>query len=196
MIDRTMTQTEYARHKGVELSAVKRAINEGRLPKHAIKIGSNDRKLILVSEADKFWEESTVVNNKNELRQKTFLPNEKQTSRARADQGDESEADPSAPTLIKIRTVKEGYAAKTAQLEYEEKVGVLTPTADVRKAALEIGSNIRSTLENFADKLSPLMAAETNIDKCHKIISDEIRNVLTNLSRGDYVFLRGDTNEN
>jgi hypothetical protein len=187
-----MTQTEYARHKGVELSAVKRAINEGRLPKHAIKIGSNDRKLILVSEADKFWEESTVVNNKNELRQKTFLPNEKQTQRARADQNsEESEADPAAPTLIKIRTVKESYAAKTAQLEYEEKVKILTPTADVRKAAIEIGSNIRSTLENFADKLAPLMAAETNIDKCHKIISDEIRAVLTNLSRGDYLFLEG-----
>ena len=191
MVDRTMTQTGYARHKGVELSAVKRAINEGRLPKHAIKIGSNDRKLILVSEADKFWEESTVVNNKNELRQKTFLPNEKQTSRARADQGEESDPDPGAPKLIQIRTIKESYAAKTAQLEYEEKVKILTPTADVKKAAIEIGSNIRSTLENFADKLAPLMAAETNIDKCHKIISDEVRAVLTNLSRGDYSFLEG-----
>jgi hypothetical protein len=34
------------------------------------------------------------------------------------------------------------------------------------------------------------MAAETNIDKCHKIINDEIRAVLTNLSRGDYDFLK------
>jgi hypothetical protein len=64
-----MTQTEYSRHKGVELAAVKRAINEGRIPKHAIKTGSNSRKLILVDEADKFWEDSTLINNKNELRQ-------------------------------------------------------------------------------------------------------------------------------
>ena len=185
-----MTQSEYARHKGVELSAVKRAIAEGRLPKHAIKIGSNARKLILVGEADKFWEESTAVNNKNELRQKTFLDVDKGARTSRASENDEAEKDPDAPTLIRIRTVKESYAAKTAQLEYEKMIGDLTPTAEVRKAAAEIGTNIRNALENFADKLAPLMAAETNIDKCHKIITDEIRAVLNNLSRGDYTFLQ------
>lgn len=191
MVNKTMTQTEYSRHKGVELAAVKRAINEGRIPKHCIKIGSNSRKLILVEEADKFWEDSTLINNKNELRQKSLnLKGEPAQARPETPEADDQGDDPASPSLIKIRTVREGYAAKTAQLEYERKVGMLTPTEDVKKAAQEIGSNIRNTLENFADKLAPIMAAENNIDKCHKIISDEIRSVLTNLSRGDYDFLK------
>ena len=191
MVNKTMTQTEYSRHKGVELAAVKRAITEGRIPKHAIKIGSNSRKLILVDEADKFWDESTLINNKNELRQKSLnLKGEPARPVQEAPESDGPDEDPASPSLIKIRTVREGYAAKTAQLEYERKVGMLTPTEDVKKAAQEIGTNIRNTLENFADKLAPIMAAETNIDKCHKIISDEIRAVLTNLSRGDYDFLK------
>lgn len=196
MVNKTMTQTEYSRHKGVELAAVKRAINEGRIPKHAIKIGSNSRKLILVDEADKFWDESTLINNKNELRQKSLnLKGEPAQANPEAGPDEDDGADPNAPSLIKIRTVKEGYAAKTAQIEYEKRVGLLTPTEDVRKAAKEIGTNIRNALENFADKLAPIMAAETNIDKCHKIISDEIRSVLTNLSRGDYSFLKGVSND-
>jgi hypothetical protein len=187
-----MTQTEYARHKNVELAAVKRAITEGRLPKHCIKIGSNSRKLILVEEADKFWEENTIINNKNELRQKSLpLKGEPKQARPVSDDSDDPEAaDPDAPTLNKFRTVREGYNAKMAQLQYEEKVGKLVNVDDVRKAATEIGTNIRNALENFADKLAPIMAAETNIDKCHKIINDEIRAVLTNLSRGDYDFLK------
>lgn len=192
MVDKTMTQTEYARHKGVELAAVKRAINEGRLPKHCIKIGSNQRKFILVGEADKFWEQNTIINNKNELRQKALpLKGEpKQVASPQADQSDEDDEDPNAPSLTKFRTVREGYTAKMAQLAYEEKIGKLVPVDEVRKAATEIGTNIRNALENFADKLAPIMAAETNIDKCHRIITDEIRAVLTNLSRGDYDFLK------
>lgn len=193
MVNKTMTQTEYSRHKGVELAAVKRAISEGRIPKHAIKIGSNSRKLVLVEEADKFWEQSTIINNKNELRQKSLnLKGEPkgQTPEHEIPEADDGEDD-NAPSLVKFRTVREGYTAKMAQLEYEKKVGMLTPTEDVRKAAKEIGANIRNALENFADKLSPIMAAETDIDKCHKIISDEVRSVLTNLSRGDYDFLKG-----
>ena len=192
MVNKTMTQTEYSRHKGVELAAVKRAIAEGRIPKHCIKIGSNSRKLILVSEADKFWDGSTLINNKNELRQKSLnLKGEPKQQAPEAEIPDEDDVDPNAPSLVKFRTVREGYTAKMAQLEYEKKVGMLTPTEDVKKAAKEIGTNIRNALENFADKLAPIMAAETNIDNCHKIISDEIRSVLTNLSRGDYDFLKG-----
>ena len=45
--------------------------------------------------------------------------------------------------------------------------------------------------DSFADKLSPVMAAETDINKVHKILNDEIRKLLSNLSRGDYKFLEG-----
>ena len=191
-----MTQSEYARHKGVEISAVKRAIAEGRLPDHAIKRGSNDRKLIMVTEADKFWDESTAINNKNEMRQKTFLSPEKgPKKKAPASEEDEAGADSEPTKLITIRTIKESYAAKTAQLEYEKMIGQLVPVADVRKAVAEIGTNIRNSLENFADKLSPIMAAETNIDKCHKLITDEIRSALLSLSRGEYAAPKGGKDE-
>ena len=190
-----MTQTEYARHKGVELAAVKRAITEGRLPEHAIKTGSNNRKLILIGEADKFWDESTMVNNKNELRQKTFLSPEKGAKRPKASGPEDDERDQDAPKLIQIRTIKESFAAKTAQLEYEMLIGELVKKADVEKAVSDMATNIRNSLENFADKLSPLMAAETNIDKCHKILTDEIRSVLMSLSRGEYSIKAEVTNE-
>lgn len=185
-----MTQTEYSRHKGVELAAVKRAIAEGRIPSLAIKMGSNQRKLIIVAEADKFWQENTIVNNKNELRQKS-LNIKGEAEQARDDGPIDDEPDPNSPTLNKFRTVREGYSAKLEQIKYEEKVGKLVNTDDVRRAVQEIGANIKNTLENFADKLSPLMAAENDIDKCHKIIRDEVEAVLSSLSRGEYFFIQG-----
>lgn len=185
-----MTQTEYARHKNVELAAVKRAISEGRIPEHSIKTGSNQRKLIIWEEADKFWEENTIINNKNEHRQKSLnLKDDAPVNKA--DQKGQSQAPQAGNKLTDYRTVREGYAAKMAQIEYEKMIGELTPTADVKKAVSEIGTNIRTALELFADKLSPVMAAETDINKVHKILNDEIRKLLSNLSRGDYKFLEG-----
>lgn len=185
-----MTQTEYSRHKNVELAAVKRAITEGRIPEHAIKIGSNQRKLIIWEEADKFWEESTIINNKNEHRQKS-LNLKDDAPKADVTKQNQSQPSQAGNKLTDYRTVREGYAAKMAQIEYEKMIGDLTPTVDVKKAASEIGTNIKAGLELFADKLSPVLAAETDINKVHKILNDEVRKLLTNFSRGDYSFLEG-----
>jgi hypothetical protein len=190
VVEKIMTLTEYARHKGVELRAVKRAIEEGRLPKEVIKFGSNQRKLIIVSSADKFWEENTIINNKNELRQKSFSLGGDEAGR----KGPEP-ADPTEKVGAKIntyRTVTEGYKAQLYRIEYLEKVKKLCKAEDVRRAAHEIGSNIKSALENLPDKLAPIMVAQNDLGKTHKILSDEINSALSSLSRGDFEFLKGD----
>ena len=42
----------------------------------------------------------------------------------------------------------------------------------------------RDYLLNMPGKLAPILAAESDINKIHKIVEDEIHNALTNLSAG------------
>lgn len=182
MVEKIMTLTEYARHKDVELRAVKRAIEEGRLPPEVIKIGSNGRKLIYVASADKCWDENTIINNQNERRQKSFNLGEKQPPR----EGPEEDQGLTGPKLVQYRTAREGYQAQILKLEFEEKIGSLVSAEAVKKAARETATNVKNTLLNMPDALSPLLARETNIDKIHKMLTDEVHRLLTTMSRGEF----------
>jgi hypothetical protein len=173
-----MTLTEYARKQGVAMRVVKEAIDTGRIRSDAVKLGSNKRKLIIVSKADATWNQSVVLNNSSESK----------LSAQDSSGEDEDSSPPKKNSLVDYRTVREGYNAKMAQLAYEEKIGSLIDADKVRRAVREVGMSIKNALLNIPGKLSPILAAESEIDKIDKLLTDEIHIVLTNLSRGDYEF--------
>lgn len=61
----------------------------------------------------------------------------------------------------------------------------LVDTEGVKKAATDRSREYRDSMMNLPDRLSPLLSAEDNTDKIHKMISDEIRSILKGI-KDDY----------
>ncbi|HZT29425.1 MAG TPA: hypothetical protein VFA33_06055 [Bryobacteraceae bacterium] len=165
-----LSQRAYARHRGVGLSTVQKAITSGRislLPDGRI---DSDR-------ADQEWETNThkrgpVIG----------------TRRQPEDDGDGF----GAAQYTKARAVREHYQARLAKIEYEEKVGSLVSKDEVKIAQFNIDRQRRDAMLNIADRVCASIAAEVkdillgagvpaeradalDTSRIHEILTDEIR---------------------
>jgi len=80
------------------------------------------------------------------------------------------------------RAKREEFAAKTAELDYLEKIGVLVPAAGVRKAAYDAARALRDKLLGIPDRVAPLLAAERDPVRVHAALTTEITRTLHELS--------------
>jgi hypothetical protein len=132
-----MTQAEYARHRGVSPQAVNKQVKAGKiplLPNGKIDAAAADRAL-------------------GETRERVTL----------RDEPDEADAPRAAPAegagLTKAKTATEVYRARLAQLEYEERVGRVVPTANVGDAATACAEVTVKALEMALMRVDAMMAA-------------------------------------
>lgn len=171
----------YAKHRGVTKTAVQNAIKNGKLDGSFTII--KNRKLIDPEKADELWEKNTVVNNKNA-----------HTLNRNSEKKEEKPQEPQlkGPSYAQSRAIKEAYAAKMAQVNYEEKAGNLIDADEVKKAVRLIARTVRDSLMNIPDKLAPILTAETDMDEVHKILTDEVRNACEGLANGDIQFGEND----
>ena len=160
-----MNLTQYAKHRGVSVAAVSKAIIEGRLNGAFILNGNN--KLIDPDEADRLWEANSFSAN-----------------RIKSDQ--ELNAAPAAHGFAKARAAKETFAAKAAQLQYEQRAGKLCRIDDVKRAASETARVTRDAIMAMPERLAPILAAETDHHKIKELLIKEFQSTLTNLSNIDW----------
>ncbi len=80
------------------------------------------------------------------------------------------------------RQTKDFYAAKMAKLAYERAAGLLVEKAAVERSAFAEGRRIRDGLLGFADRLSALLAAQTDEQKVHAILTKEVYQLLATLA--------------
>ena len=157
----TMNLTAYAKHRGVSVAAVSKSIIEGKLNGAFILDGNS--KSIDPDEADRLWDAQSFANN-------------------RTRSTEQMESAPAAQNYAKARSAKETFAAKTAQLHYEQKAGKLCRIDDVKRAAQETARVTRDAVLAMPDRLAPVLAAETDHHKIRELLIKEFHNVLTNLS--------------
>lgn len=62
--------------------------------------------------------------------------------------------DGTASNYQRAKAVKETFAAKLAQLEYEEKAGRLVPVAQVKAEAFKVARNVRDALMGLPERVS------------------------------------------
>jgi hypothetical protein len=162
---------EYARRRGVTLGAVQKAIKSGR-------IRSIDGK-IDPEVADIQWRRNTDVAQQRGAAAVASVASTA-TIAPKAPRGDD---DPTAgPQLLESRARREQAMAELAELELAEKRGELVAVADVEKALVSKVLGVRDSLDTLADRLSPLLAAETDPAKVYAMLRSEIRQVLAQLS--------------
>lgn len=70
--------------------------------------------------------------------------------------GDQSST---ASNYQRAKAVKETFAAKLAQLEYEEKAGRLVPVAQVKAEAFKVARNVRDSLMGVPERMSAELAS-------------------------------------
>lgn len=87
-----------------------------------------------------------------------------------------------AQTSSPARKIKEHYEAKMAKLEYEKAAGLLLEKAAVERDAFRNGRQIRDGLLSFADRLAALLAAESDANKIHALLTKEVHQLLAQLA--------------
>src|ERR1019366_8984477 len=154
-----MSLRQYARHRGVALSAVQKAITSKRVS--TLKDGRVDSET-----ADAEWKRNT--------RSHAPAP----TPTHRVDSEDDDGAVFGANQYTKARAVREHYQARLAKIDYEERVAKLVSGEEVQVAAFNKFRQFRDAMINLPDRLAAMLAAETTEATVHALLTAEIRKAL------------------
>lgn len=156
-----MTQAEYARHRGVSRPAITKLISSGKIPASAFTVGPDGKRRIDAAAADFALGESReriIAGGDDDgagddAGDPTFGSNA----------GTRSGASSGGAKLTAARTATEIYRARTAELEYEQRVGKLLAVEDVTRAMERCAAIIVRELEqlpNFADDLAAALSRD------------------------------------
>jgi phage terminase Nu1 subunit (DNA packaging protein) len=89
--------------------------------------------------------------------------------------------EPLSTMLLKSRIKTEVERGKLAELDRKQREGELVERSDVEEAAFSNARRVRDALMNIPARVASLYAAETDPQKIHQNLEDEIRNVLIDL---------------
>jgi hypothetical protein len=140
---------EYARMRGLDKESVRLAVHDGRLSKSVTKKGT--RYDIDPEVADQEWKANTNPAKQNNTKKKI--------------------AD--APSMAQARAVREMYAARLTQLEFEERSGLLCKVEDVKLSAFKSARLTRDAMLNIparvVNEITALIGG-LEADKSHEIL--------------------------
>jgi hypothetical protein len=80
------------------------------------------------------------------------------------------------------RAAREGYMARLAKLDYEQRSGKLVEADEVRAQIFALGRRARDRLLGIPDRLASILAGETDRAEIHRLLTEEITRSLTELS--------------
>lgn len=157
-MNKRLSASAYARHRGVSHVAVLKALKTGRITREADGLIDQEK-------ADAAWS----VNTDPTLQRK-------KTKNSEADQ---SATPPGGgPSFAQSRAIREAYNARLAKLSYEEKSATLVRTDSVKIAWFNVLRVLRDRTLNLPDRLAPLLAAETDPKAIRELLDNELRQIL------------------
>lgn len=93
------------------------------------------------------------------------------------------------PTFFQSKTLKEHFASRMAELRFAEAEGKLVDADKVKRDAYTLGRKARDRLLAIADRVSPIVAAETDPNKVHAVLSRELSEVCREIATASPVEL-------
>jgi len=185
----------YARHRGVALSAVQKAIASGRVT--AVKKDGTRIVGIDLVAADGQWLENTDPDQAARTKglPESSLPAAPLTLQAPPGPAPAAAAPGSDEPVqaaveskgkdfgyLEERAKREKFAAAQAELDYLKAIGQLVPTAELRAVTAQRYRAIRDKILGIADRLASILAAEKDPARVHAALTKEIKQVLHELS--------------
>jgi hypothetical protein len=156
-----MTQTEYAKHRGVSQPYINRLVKQGKIPLADGKIDPETADAALDAAADP---SKGGVRASNAERRQT-----------RPD-APAAPPEPGAPIgqFNRAKTVDATFVAKLRELEYKKQIGALIEREPYAKANEDAGAMLRKELDAMQHRLAPLVAGESSIQRCRELIAVEV----------------------
>lgn len=182
-----MGYREYARHRGLTLGAVQKAIRDNR-------IFVNENGKIDSDAADRDWAANTdasrvavnVMDNQSKPVQQTIelpisaLPVARSSS-DKVDGDDVTGSDRVANEYREHRATRERYQALKQQLEYEQLVGQLINVEEASRIVFTSFRGLRDSLMNVATRIKDQLAAQTDPHMCEQLVENEIAAALAGI---------------
>lgn len=180
----TISLREFARRRGVALSAVQKAIASGRIT--AVERKGDRIVGIREVEATAQWDANT---DPVEAARNGKLPSGELPLEAAAEPDLPAPAAAGAPVsnqaaYLEARARREQFDAKQSELDYLKAVGLVVSASEVREAMFRRYRTLRDKLLNVPDRVATILAAERDPVAVHKLLTDEIKRVLNELSDG------------
>ncbi|MBL8527560.1 MAG: hypothetical protein JNL68_07750 [Burkholderiales bacterium] len=173
MADEWLSLREFARRHSVALNAVQEAITSGRISAAAVRRDAAGR-LVAVDE------QRALVD----LHENTS-PSARTSKAWAATGGNEAAAedDPSDPSYRASRAKRERHQADIAELDYLQRVGKLVDAGAVDREITESLTRVMTSVMRIADRKAQILAAETDPNRVHKILTAEFRAAFDECSR-------------
>ena len=175
----TMSIREYARHRGVSHTAVRKAIQAGRIQLEAE--GGIDP-----ARADAAW----AANTRSSVETSPHPPRPAETPRPvppfQVSGGNFPQAtsgnNAATPDYHKARAVKEFYAARLAKLDFEEREGKLVSIDEINVQHFNRARRLRDRMLMIPRRLSAQLAAECDARVVEEMLAGAISDALEELS--------------
>jgi hypothetical protein len=161
----------YARTRGCTEGAVRKAIASKRIT--TLADGSIDPE-----RANQEWAKNTFAGQTVHSAKPTAAPERV----APAHEPPSPSGDP-VTAYLRARAVKENFAARTAQLEYEERAGKLIPAVRASEYASSFSSIVKDGLMALPDRLAPMLAAVDDEKTIHRMLVAEVNAMLRKVSK-------------
>jgi len=161
-----ISQAEFARQNKWSRSYVTQLKKDGRL------VMSNDGKKVLPKES--------LARIKA-----TEDPNREDVKQRHADErgSGEKKKSKTAEKYQEARARKESAQADIAEAMRDVEQGKLVSADDVKKAGFELGTHIRTALENMPDQLAPELAPISDPARVHAVLVEYFENLLADVSQ-------------
>lgn len=153
----------YARHRGVTLHAVQKAIAAGRI---TARKDAKGKPGIDPAEADTQWEANRSQPSP-EQEASTQPPPVESSAHAASPQG-----------LAAARTVTETYKARLARLEFEERSGKLVSAATVTAETYRRARQLRNRILGVPARVSARLTAMSDEREILQLLDDALRRAL------------------
>lgn len=170
---------EFARRTGRSEGGVRKAIKTKRIS--TLEDGSLDQ-----ATAEREWAKNTFAGQTlaraaaHAANKPVQIPPAPATT---ATEPGQQGADP-VNAYLRARAIKENFAARKMQLEYEELAGKLIRAERAAEYASTFSAIVKESLMAIPDRMSPMLAAmESDERAIHKLLTNEIAAILRKMSK-------------
>ena len=167
----------YAKHRGVSLKGVQKALASGRITKR-------EDGLIDPEASDLNWARNTGPRPQPSHKSATASPHHNVQHHAEVparESGDPNKIE-TGLEYSRARAVRESYLARLTKIDFEERSGKLVSRDEVQIAAFNKFRQFRDRMLNIPDRLAAEAAAESDSSRVHELIAIEIRKALLEFS--------------
>lgn len=164
---RFMTPTGYAKKKGMHVNSIYQAVKDGRIRYY----NKDNKNFINADEADKTFVADSILES-------APLSEDDPLKRQ---EGEMPPAD-QRMNVVHARSLREEFKARQEHLDYQRRKGELIPRSEVDASAFECARILRERMNAIPERISAELAAESDVQKVHFILSEAITKELMDLS--------------